>query len=51
VFVITRIAVPLFAVSAWLVAVSWAGLVTGTEAGAKKSTLPETGPAGRVAGI
>jgi hypothetical protein len=51
VFVITTIAVPLFAASAWLVAVSWTGPVTGTDAGAKKSTLPETGPLGVLQGF
>jgi hypothetical protein len=50
-FVIITIAVQLFAASAWLVAVSWTGLVTGTDAGAKKSTLPETGPLGAVQGF
>jgi hypothetical protein len=44
--VIVTIALPLFEASAWLVAVSCTGLVTGTDAGAKKSTLPETGPTG-----
>lgn len=50
-FVITTIAVPLFAGSAWLVAASWTGLVTGTDVGAKKSTLPETGSFGVVQGF
>jgi hypothetical protein len=42
---------PLFEASAWLVAVSCTGLVTGTDVGAKKSTLPEIGPTGGVQGF
>jgi hypothetical protein len=49
--VIVTIALPLFEASAWLVAVSCTGFVPGTDAGAKKSTLPEMGPTGGVQGF
>jgi hypothetical protein len=48
---IITIALPLFEESAWLVAVSCTGFVPDTDAGAKKSTLPETGPMGGVQGF
>ena len=48
---IVTIALPFFEASAWLVAVSCTGLVTGTDTGAKKSTLPEAGPAGVMQGF
>jgi hypothetical protein len=44
--VINTVALPLLEASASLVAVSSTGLVPGSAAGARKSTLPETGPAG-----
>lgn len=48
---ISTVALPLFEASAWLVAVSCTGLLAGTDAGAKKSTLPEAGPAGVTQGF
>ena len=44
-------ATPLRETSAWLVAVSTTGFIAGANAGARKSTLPETGPAGGVHGF
>lgn len=48
---IITIALPLLEPSASLVAVKSTGLVPGTVAGARKSTLPETGPAGAAQGF
>ena len=48
---IATIAFPLFDASARLVATSVTGFVAGTAAGARKSTLPLTGPAGAAHGF
>jgi hypothetical protein len=49
--VITAVALPDFDGSALLAAVTVTGLVAGTEAGARKSTLPEMGAAGAAHGF
>jgi len=48
---IVTIAFPLFEGSALLVAVSTTGFVRGMDAGARKSTFPEAGPAGGTHGF
>jgi len=48
---IATIAVPFFEASARLVAINVTGFASGTEAGARKSTFPEIGPAGGAHGF